>query len=86
MCHHCLHAAVKDSQIGRRSILKLAAALAAGLVTASYASAAYAKAPPKPENVLAPDAVRAAKRCAYGVIASRRTLLRRRRGSRREGL
>jgi carbonic anhydrase len=56
MCRHCLYAAGEDLQIGRRGILKLAAAVAAVLVTASYASSGYAKAPPKPENVLAPDA------------------------------
>jgi carbonic anhydrase len=56
MCQHCLYAAANDSHIGRRSILKMATAVAMGLVATSHMSAAHAKAPPKPENVLAPDA------------------------------
>jgi carbonic anhydrase len=56
MCHSCLHAPAKPSQIGRRNILKLAAVAAAGFMTAPYVQTANAKTPPKPQNVLAPDA------------------------------
>jgi len=54
MCEHCFDAAGQP-RLARRSILKFAAA-AAGLAVAPQAFAAKAKAPPKPENVLSPDA------------------------------
>jgi carbonic anhydrase len=56
MCHLCLHTAAKHLRIGRRNILKLGAVAAAGFVTAPYVPTANAKTPPKPQNVLAPDA------------------------------
>jgi len=54
MCEHCCDAA-DQHRLARRSVLKFAAA-AAGLAIAPQALAANAKAPPKPENVVAPDA------------------------------
>lgn len=42
--------------IARRGVLKLGAAAVAALAAAPHALAASAKAPPKPENVLSPDA------------------------------
>ena len=54
MCEHCFDAAGQP-RLARRSILKFAAA-AAGLAVAPQAFAAKAKAPPKPENVVSPDA------------------------------
>jgi carbonic anhydrase len=54
MCKHCFDAA-DQPRLARRSILKFAAA-AAGLAVAPQAFAAKAKAPPKPENVVPPDA------------------------------
>ena len=56
MCERCLDAAAGRGPVARRSILKLAALAAAGLALAPPAFAAKAKAPPKPENVLSPDA------------------------------
>jgi carbonic anhydrase len=53
MCERC---AITARPIGRRGILKLAAAAAAGLALQRHALAAGAAAPPKPENVLPPDA------------------------------
>jgi len=42
--------------VARRTVLKLAAAASAGLTFVPHAFAQGAKAPPKPENVLSPDA------------------------------
>jgi carbonic anhydrase len=56
MCHFCLHTDAKPPRIGRRSILKLGAVAAASFVTAPYVQTANAKTPPKPQNVLEPDA------------------------------
>src|SRR5277367_4167007 len=55
MCELCATSA-KSSLIARRSFLQFAAVTAAGLATAPHAFAAPIKAPPKPENVLSPDA------------------------------
>ena len=55
MCERCVDAAITQKRLGRRSILKLAAA-AAGFAIAPRAFAANDKTPPKPENVLSPDA------------------------------
>ena len=55
MCESCM-ATIKYSPIARRSILQLAAFAVAGFAIAPEALAANAKAPPKPENVLSPEA------------------------------
>jgi carbonic anhydrase len=54
MCQHCVDAAIMHTRLGRRSIVKLAAA-AAGFAIAPQAFAANDKTP-KPENILSPDA------------------------------
>jgi carbonic anhydrase len=54
MCQHCF-ATADQPRLARRSLLKFAAA-AAALAVAPQALAANAKAPPKPENVVSPDA------------------------------
>jgi carbonic anhydrase len=57
MCERCGNSAVAHSPIARRSIFKLAAGAAAGLASASGAAfAAPPDAPPKPANVISPDA------------------------------
>jgi carbonic anhydrase len=56
MCRHCLDAAATHQVYGRRNILKLAAGATAGLALAPRAFAASDKGPPKPENVISPDA------------------------------
>lgn len=53
MCERC---AAAHLHVARRSIFKLAAGAAAGLASASGAFAAPPAAPPKPENVISPDA------------------------------
>src|SRR5262245_58044360 len=55
MCALCGETA-HHRPIARRHVLKLGAAAAATLATSPYAVAAPAAAPPKPENVLSPDA------------------------------
>jgi carbonic anhydrase len=55
MCELC-GATTEQPPIARRGVLKLAAAAAATLAMAPHALAAGAKAPPKPDNVLSPDA------------------------------
>src|SRR5215470_16923076 len=55
MCERCVDVAAIRAPIARRSILRLAAIAAAGFTPAN-ALAAAAKAPPKPENILSPDA------------------------------
>ena len=55
MCEFCATEA-EFGPIARRSVLKLATAAAAALAVTPHAFAAKAKAPPKPENVLSPDA------------------------------
>ena len=56
MCERCMDAANNHAGLARRSVLKLAATAAAGLALAPHALAKNAKTPPKPENVLSPDA------------------------------
>jgi len=56
MCERCANAAAQHMHFARRSMLKLAAGALAGLAVAPHAFAAQVKAPPKPENVIAPDA------------------------------
>jgi carbonic anhydrase len=55
MCQRCVDSAITQTRLARRNILKLAAA-AAGVAIAPQAFAAPPKAPPKPENILSPDA------------------------------
>src|ERR1700730_7908569 len=55
MCEFCT-ANASTSRIARRNVLKLAGFAAAGLAIAPRAFAKETKAPPKPENVLSPDA------------------------------
>jgi carbonic anhydrase len=55
MCEFCATEA-EFGPIARRSVLKLATAAAVALAVTPHAFAAKAKAPPKPENVLSPDA------------------------------
>jgi carbonic anhydrase len=56
MCERCLDAAIAHPRLPRRSILKLAAAAGAAFAAAPHALAAGPKTPPKPENVISPDA------------------------------
>jgi carbonic anhydrase len=57
MCERCADSAAIQPLVARRHILKLAAFTAAGLALAPPpVLAAKAKAPPKPQNVLSPDA------------------------------
>src|ERR1700730_7537021 len=56
MCERCVDAATKRMHFARRNLLHLAAGPAPSLAVAPRAFAAKAKAPPKPENVLPPDA------------------------------
>jgi carbonic anhydrase len=56
MCECSADAATTRALVERRTVLKLAAAASAGLAFAPRAFAQGAKAPPKPENVLSPDA------------------------------
>jgi len=56
MCQRCIDAAITQPRFARRSILKLAAGAGAAFAAARHALAAGPKAPPKPENVIAPDA------------------------------
>jgi carbonic anhydrase len=56
MCERCTNTAVAHLRVPRRSIFKLAAGAAAGLAMAPRAFAAPPKTPPKPENVISPDA------------------------------
>jgi carbonic anhydrase len=55
MCELCA-ATAKRPTIARRNLLQFAATAAAGLALPAYARAAPIKAPPKPANVLSPDA------------------------------
>ena len=56
MCEHCGNTATAHPRLTRRRILTLATAAGAAFAAAPPAFAAPPKAPPKPENVLAPDA------------------------------
>ena len=55
MCEHCAGDSSAQMPLGRRNLLKLAAATAASFALAGEAIAKNAKAPPKPQNVLSPD-------------------------------
>jgi carbonic anhydrase len=55
MCEFCRQE-INHTPLARRHVLKFGAAAAAGLVLAPRAEAATPKAPPKPQNVLSPDA------------------------------
>jgi carbonic anhydrase len=55
MCLYCLGIAASQKVLGRRSVLKFAGT-AAGMALASQAFAANDKPPPKPQNVISPDA------------------------------
>jgi carbonic anhydrase len=56
MCQYCLVATATHEVLARRGFLKLAAGAAAGVAMAPRAFAAPVKTPPKPQNVLSPDA------------------------------
>jgi carbonic anhydrase len=56
MCKYCGNAELKHAPIARRRVLELTAIAAAALAFEPHALAKTAKAPPKPENVLEPDA------------------------------
>jgi carbonic anhydrase len=56
MCELCANATIERRPLARRQALKLAAAAAIGLTLAPAAWAAKHKPPPKPGNVLTPDA------------------------------
>ena len=56
MCERCIDAAIARTRLHRRSILQLAAAAGAAFAAAPRALAAGPKTPPKPENVISPDA------------------------------
>jgi carbonic anhydrase len=56
MCERCVGIANNRAAFARRSFLKLAAVTAAGLALMPPALAKNAKLPPKPENVISPDA------------------------------
>ena len=57
MCNHCLSFGSKQTlQIPRRSMLRLSVASAVGLALGNAVAAKEAEAPPKPQNVLSPDA------------------------------
>ena len=56
MCERCADVTAQHLHFARRSLFKLAAGAAAGLVIAPQAFAANDKPPPKPENVISPDA------------------------------
>ena len=59
MCERCVEAIAKPMNLARRSMFKVAAGAvvaAAGLASAPWAFAANDKPPPKPENVISPDA------------------------------
>ncbi len=66
MCEQCVNDAIERALFPRRGVLKLAAVAAAGLAISPRALAANAKAPPKPANVLSPDA--ALDRLMYGNV------------------
>ena len=55
MCNVCTEQA-KHALLARRGFLKKAACVTASFAAAPYALAAAAKAPPKPENAITPDA------------------------------
>jgi len=56
MCERGVSTAVTGAMVGRRTVLKLAVTAGAALAFLPQAHAQVAKPPPKPENVLSPDA------------------------------
>ena len=56
MCEKCSTVQLHPTPLSRRSVVLSAAASALGLMLAGTANAKEAKAPPKPQNVLSPDA------------------------------
>jgi carbonic anhydrase len=56
MCKLCEDARIAHTAFARRNVLKLAGATAAAFALGGPALAKEAKAPPKPQNVLSPDA------------------------------
>ena len=56
MCERGVSTAVTGAMVGRRTVLKLAATAGAALAFLPQVHAQVAKSPPKPENVLSPDA------------------------------
>lgn len=56
MCEHCTEGMIAPAPFARRNILKLAGAAATALALGGAALAKDAKMPPKPQNVLSPDA------------------------------
>jgi len=56
MCEHSLYATTTRASVKRRTVLKIAATASAVLAFFPRAFAQNPKAPPKPENVLSPDA------------------------------
>lgn len=56
MCERCFAREILPARVARRNVLKFAAAASAMLAGAPYALAASTKTPPKPENVVTPDA------------------------------
>jgi carbonic anhydrase len=56
MCECCVTTTVTPLAVKRRTILKLVATTTAGLALFPHAFAQEAKAPPKPENILSPEA------------------------------
>ncbi len=56
MCERRSDGGISPKRLARRNVLKFAAAAGAMLAGAPYAMAAKAKAPPKAENVVSPDA------------------------------
>ena len=56
MCERCFYATTMRAMAERRAVLKLAATAAAGLLSLPHALAQTPKEPPKPQNVLSPDA------------------------------
>ena len=56
MCERGVSTAVTGAMVGRRTVLKLAVTAGAAVAFVPQAHAQVAKPPPKPENVLSPDA------------------------------
>ena len=56
MCDRCIENATKPIPLGRRRVLKIGAAAAATFALGGRALAKESKAPPKPQNVISPDA------------------------------
>ena len=56
MCERGVSTAVTGAMVGRRTVLKLAVTAGAAVAFLPQAHAQVAKPPPKPENVLSPDA------------------------------